>query len=81
MVPNCHIVTMENIRQLPSLPNSCAYRLLANGESLKWWHPLVSGDLRTVHEAGISVRKRHAISEQNVRLEQYIDNINEIKVL
>lgn len=81
MVPNCNIVTLENVQQLPSLPNSCAYRLLSKGEPLKWWHPLVSGDPKTIHKAGISVRKTHAISEQNVRLEQFIDNIDALKIL
>lgn len=57
-VPDCVNLTPENVRTLPWLPGTCAYRLLAEGKELDWWHPLVSGDPQTVHEAGISMRGR-----------------------
>jgi uncharacterized cysteine cluster protein YcgN (CxxCxxCC family) len=63
IVPDCVQLTPRNVRRLDWLPESCAYRLLANGEDLKWWHPLVSGDPRTVQQAGISVKGR-AITER-----------------
>jgi uncharacterized protein len=63
-VPDCVRLRPEEIKRLKWLPTTCAYRLLANGEDLMWWHPLVSGDPETVHSAGISVRGR-AIAERD----------------
>ena len=64
------VKTCMSIRDLPSknyrwLPESCAYRILAEGDDLPWWHPLVSGDPNTVVEAGISVAGR-VFSEDNI---------------
>ncbi|MCT7374933.1 YcgN family cysteine cluster protein [Chelativorans salis] len=57
-VPDCVRLTPENVRKLTWLPATCAYRLVAEGKDLAWWHPLISGDPETVHEAGISMRGR-----------------------
>ena len=65
-VPDCVSLTPDGARDLAWLPETCAYRLVARGEDLPWWHPLVSGDAETVHEAGISVRGI-AVSEKRVR--------------
>ena len=64
-VPDCIRLTPQKINKTPWLPTTCAYRLLAEGKELHWWHHLVSGDPNTVHEAGISVRGT-IISEDNV---------------
>jgi len=55
-VPDCVSITPEKVRTLNWLPETCAYRVLAEGRDLAWRHPLVSGDPETVHQAGISVR-------------------------
>lgn len=62
-VPDCVRLTPESVRRLKWLPPSCAYRLVAEGRELYWWHPLVSGDPDSVHGAGISVRGR-TVSER-----------------
>lgn len=55
-VPDCVKLTPKNVPKLDWLPRTCAYRLVAEGKDLNWWHPLVSGDVNTVHVARVSVR-------------------------
>lgn len=62
-VADCVSLTPAEVRAVDWLPPSCAYRRLAEGKDLAWWHPLVSGDRDTVHRAGVSVRGR-AINER-----------------
>lgn len=64
-VPDCVKVTATNIAELRWMPETCAYRLLAEGKPLFSWHPLVSGDANTVHASGASVRGK-AINEDMV---------------
>ncbi len=56
LVPDCVKLTPVGALDYAWLPNTCAYRLVAEGKDLEWWHPLVSGDRETVHRAGISVK-------------------------
>ena len=65
LVPACHRLTPDNLDEVYFMPETCAYRLLAQGQELPSWHPLVSGDSATVHSAGISVRGR-VVSEEDV---------------
>ena len=56
-VPECIVLTPKALRDnLYWLPQTCAYRLVVEGRPLYPWHPLISGDPETVHEAGVSVR-------------------------
>ncbi len=64
-VPDCVVLTPDNVTTLGFMPSTCAYRLLAEGRDLFDWHPLVSGDRESVHRAGASVRGR-AVCETGV---------------
>lgn len=56
--PECAELSPDTLKQITWLPGTCAYRCLAEGRELEWWHPLISGDADTVHIAGISVRDK-----------------------
>ena len=58
LVPDCIVLTPDNLAELSFMPPSCAYRRLHEGKGLPDWHPLVSGRRSTVHTAGMSVRYR-----------------------
>lgn len=55
IVADCVPLTPARVREIRWLPATCAYRLLATGEPLPWWHPLISGDPNTVRRAGVAV--------------------------
>ena len=74
-VHDCIKLTPAKVRTLGWLPPSCAYRLIAEGRDLAWWHPLVSGSQTSVHEAGVSVRGRVARPENEVQVADYPDHI------
>ena len=74
LVPGCLVLTLELAGSLTWLPETCAYRRLATGYQLEWWHPLVAGDCRIVHELGISVRG-NVVSEKDVGLDNLEDHI------
>ncbi len=64
-VSDCVKLTPDDVSRLGWLPETCAYRLLDEGEDLRWWHPLVSGTQETVFESGVSIRGK-AISEKKI---------------
>jgi hypothetical protein len=74
-VPDCVRLTPEAVRSLSWLPVTCAYRVLAEGGELAWWHPLVSGSPETVREAGVSVRGRVAASELDLPMDHWPERI------
>ncbi|KZK81669.1 hypothetical protein PsW64_02257 [Pseudovibrio sp. W64] len=69
-VPDCVQLSPETVRTLKWLPPTCAYRLIREGRDLYWWHPLVSKDPQSVHDAGISVQDK-TISEDGMEPEEF----------
>lgn len=66
LVENCMILTPGNLEQsMGWLPDTCAYKLLAQQKPLPAWHPLITGDRNSAHIAGISARNR-CVSETTV---------------
>ncbi|WP_420862793.1 YcgN family cysteine cluster protein [Algirhabdus cladophorae] len=56
-VPECIVMTPANIADHAYwMPQTCAYRLLFEGNPLPSWHPLLTGTDQTVHDAGVSVQ-------------------------
>lgn len=72
LVDDCMEVTPEIARTCTWLPTSCAYRLLAEGRELPFWHHLKTGSYESVHEEDISVRG-YAICETAVDPEDLDD--------
>ncbi|MGH8547604.1 MAG: YcgN family cysteine cluster protein [Methylococcales bacterium] len=62
LVPDCVDIRSEAYVQYDWMPSTCAYRLVAEGQDLPSWHPLISGRSESVHEAGVSIRS-YAIRE------------------
>jgi uncharacterized protein len=72
LVADCLNLRQVLPRALRWLPTTCAYRLLAEGKALYDWHPLISGDPETVHQAGMSIRGRAVGEIQMEDLEEHI---------
>lgn len=74
LVPDCVQLTPVGALDYKWLPVTCAYRTVAEGRDLAWWHPLKSGRRETVIEAGIAVTGR-CIQEQHVHPDDYEEQI------
>ena len=76
-MPDCLSMSpAQSAQKLAWLPESCAYRRLAHGQSLPLWHPLISGDPRSVQRAGIGMQGR-CRSETMVPLELWVERVIE----
>ena len=73
-VPDCVVLSPDNLEDLTWMPATCAYRRLWEGRGLATWHPLISGDSRSVQRAGISIRGR-CVSESEVSADEIEERV------
>ena len=74
VAPMCIQLTLENLPDLNWLPETCAYKRLYENKSLPLWHPLITGDKNSAHEAGFSA-KWFAQSEEYIHPDQLVEFI------
>jgi len=65
LVPDCLVVSEEDIADLHWMPDTCAYRLRFEDKPLFDWHPLIAGSRAKMDAAGISVKGK-VLSEEYV---------------
>jgi len=74
LVPECLNVRKMHLSEYQWLPETCAYRLLAQGKSLPVWHPLISKNESSVQSAGIKV-SAFAVSEEHIHPDQLSEHV------
>ena len=74
VVDDCLQLTPELVPTLTWLPDSCAYRRVAERRPLPSWHYLVSADSNAVHRIGASVQGR-VVSELEVPTDELEERI------
>jgi uncharacterized cysteine cluster protein YcgN (CxxCxxCC family) len=72
LVADCVSLTVDNLTDPYWLPETCAYRLLAEGKPLFAWHPLISGTPETVVSSGNSIRGYSICEDDADDLTQHI---------
>ena len=73
-VPDCLQLTPERVPELKWLPPSCAYKRLDLGQALPSWHPLITGNPKSVRKARKSAAGR-CVSETEINeddIEEYV---------
>lgn len=71
LVPTCLKLTKENVDKISWMPQTCAYRYLAEGKGLPAWHPLLNNG-RIPDEYTI---KNYCVPETDVKEDELEDHI------
>lgn len=75
-VPDCVLLTPDNLSMLSWMPKSCAYRLVHENKNLPKWHPLITGKPDSTRLAGHSVAGR-VVPEATVTEDDLTDHITD----
>ncbi|CTQ48637.1 YcgN family cysteine cluster protein [Jannaschia donghaensis] len=76
-VPECVVLTPETLPKAAYfMPDTCAYRRLHEGRTLPVWHPLLTGDPMSPHNAGASMMDE-TLSETQVHEDDWEDHLIE----
>lgn len=76
-VPECIVLRPGNIAENAYwMPETCAYKLLWQGNPLPDWHPLISGTADSVHRAGVSMQGQ-TVSEFEISEDDWEEHIIE----
>ncbi len=74
IVPDCIILSPDNLKDLKWMPETCAYKLLNEGKELPYWHPLLSGNDKEIVNSGNSVKNR-VTNENKIKIKDLPDYI------
>ena len=71
-VPDCLRLTLRLVDTVPWLPETCAYRLRADGRPLPEWHHLLTGSTQAMVDAGMCVAGRTVSEDDAGPLDHHI---------
>ena len=74
LVPDCVILTPDNLDAVHWMPESCAYRRLHEGDPLPDWHPLLTGNKQAMIAAHHCVAN-HVTSETEIAEDDMPDHL------
>ena len=74
LVPDCLVLTTENLEDLDWAPATCAYRLVKEGKPLPDWHPLLTGNRDAIIASDNTVAGK-VISEEFVHVDGFEEHL------
>ena len=74
IVPDCIILSPDNLKDLKWMPETCAYKLLNEGKNLPYWQHLLSGNDKEIVNSGNSVKNR-VTNENKIKIKDLPDYI------